>query len=240
MPLTGIYAGVVAAGLLQLAWVWRRWPRDDEAPWQEVKSGLPFTAALSEILAPSVLLRVLLVGAINSGAAVSGAVLGLILTQAGRPDADLGLFFGGSVGLEVVVMMSVGAFTPYLRRLHLVGIGALFYAAYLALLPLAAPSAWLWALVPLQAIGGGLIFALSIAYLQDLLALRAGAGAALLSVERAGAEGMAAGLFGLGTAMAGYGLVAALGAALVVTGMGWLLGLDRRRDKRQSKNPGPA
>lgn len=229
VPLLAIYMVTGLAGSGSLVLILWSWPRDDVAPWTEVKSGLGFRESLAELLAGPVVARVMLMGAVHSGGALTGVLVGLIFAEAGRGPADVGLFFGIFVGFEVLGMMMLGFLLPHLRRLHLIAAGTAIYATYLALLPVVAGGPLVWGLTALAGIGGGLIYALAIGYLQDLLGQRAGAGASLMSLQRVAADGLCAGIFALGAYAGGYGLVAAMGAVSILLAMGGILWLDRHR-----------
>jgi MFS family permease len=236
LPLLALYPVVAAVAALHLLLVWRAWPHDAHAPWQETKSGLDFRASLREMSAGPVILRVALIGAIQSGSAIVGIILGLLFAAVGRGTGDVGLFFGLFVVLEVVGTLSAGLLVRRLPRLLLIATGVALYAFFLALLPFLADTAWLWALILPAGLGGGLIYPLAIAYLQDLLAERPGAGGSLIAVQRVAAEGLTTAIFGLGAWAQGYATVALLGAGAVLLAMGAIL----RLDGRQPKKPGPA
>jgi len=124
-------------------------------------------------------------------------------------------------------MLSVGYLVIYLRRLHIIFVGAAFYALFMLLLPLLADGDAVWLLVIPVAVGGGLIYGLSISYLQDLLGERAGAGASLVALQRLVSEGFAAVIFAVGAAIGGYALASFMGAATIMIGAVMLLYLDR-------------
>ncbi len=230
LPLLSVYPAVMGLSVVLLALIWRTWPPDATAPWTEQKSGLGFRASLAEMATGPVFLRVLLVGAIHSGSAVCGVILGLIFEQTpGRGTTDVGLFFGLFVAIEVVVTLYVGQIVRLLPRLTVIAIGTLTYALFLALLPLLAPTPWVWALVVPAGAGGALVYALAIGYLQDLLGARAGAGASLIALQRIAADGLSAVNFAVGTWLVGYGFVAELGALTMTLAIAAILWLDRYR-----------
>lgn len=226
LPLLALYPAVTALAVAHLLLVWRAWPADAGAPWDDPKSGLTLRASLREIGSAPILLRVALIGAIHAGPAVMGILVGLVLAKAGRPLGDVGLFFGLFVAVEVAATLIAGALAPRLPRLLLIGAGVGSYALFLVLLPFLAATPWLWALVLPVGVGGGLIFTLAIAYLQDLLARRPGAGGSLLAVQRVAAEGLAVTLYGLGAWAQGYALVSLLAAGAILLAMAALLRLD--------------
>lgn len=230
LPMMTVYGALLVFGAVLLALIRRDWPADAVAPWTEVKSGLGFRASLSEMTRPDVLMRVMLIGAIHSGTALSGVLLGLVLDQAsGRGPGDVGLFFALFVAIEIWVTLSIGTLRRYLRRLYIIAIGVFTYAAFLALLPFFAPSWLLWTLIVPAGAGGALIYALAIGYLQDLLGSRAGAGSSLIALQRIAADGLCALVFALGAALAGYWLAAVLGAIVMSLAMVAILWLDRHR-----------
>ncbi len=230
LPLWAIYPGISLWGLALVLLILRYWPSDKVAHWKETRSGLGFRASLSELMALPVLIRVFLVGAIHSGTALGGVLLGLCLEQVpGRGTGDVGQFFALFVVFEVIATLTVGYFLNWFRRLHLIAFGALTYAVFLVLLPVLAPGPYVWLLVLPAGIGGAFIYALAIAYLQDLLGQRAGAGSSLIALQRIAADGLAAVVFALGTWASGYGLAATLGAAVMVLAIAATILLDRQR-----------
>jgi SET family sugar efflux transporter-like MFS transporter len=208
-----------------------RWPTDSAAPWTEQKSGLGFRASIGEMVAPPVLIRVMLMGAIHSGSAISGVVVGLIFDEAaGRGAGDVGLFFGLFVAVEIVVTLSVGQLLRVMPRLWIITSGAGIYALFLGLLPILAPTPWVWALVFPAGAGGAMVYALAIGYLQDLMGRRAGAGASLIALQRISSHGLSAMIFAICTWLSGYGLVSILGAAALFAAIAAILWLDRGRE----------
>jgi len=231
LSLLAIYPAVLAVSLCLLALIWLRWPADEAAPWTEQKSGLGFRASIGEIVTRPVLIRVMLMGAIHSGSAISGVVVGLIFDEAsGRGAGDVGLFFGLFVAVEVVVTLSVGQLLRVMPRLWIITSGAGIYAVFLGLLPILAPSPWVWALVFPAGVGGAMVYALAIGYLQDLMGRRAGAGASLIALQRLSSDGISALIFAIGTWLSGYGLVSILGAAALFAAGAAILWLDRGRE----------
>ena len=228
LPLVGAYGFALLFGLCLLVLVSRHWPRDAVAPWTEQKSGLSFRASIGELLRPDVLTRVMLMGAIQSGTALSGVILALVFDEAsGRGTTDLGLFFALFVGIEIIVTLLIGQIRRLMRRLYIIAIGVFTFAAYLFLLPFVAESQAVWLLVIPAGVGGALIYALSIGYLQDLLGARAGAGASLIAIQRIASDGLCAIIFGIGSWLYGYGLAAGMAAVTIVVAMLAVLWLDR-------------
>ena len=230
LPLTTIYPVVTLTGMTLVAVIWRQWPRDAAAPWTETKSGLSFRASLSEIATGPILIRVGLIGIMLSGGAISGAILGLLFAVTpGRGAADVGIFFGVFVAIEVVVTLFVGQFLRVMKRSTCIALGALQYALFLALLPVLAATPWVWLLIVPAGAGGAMMYALVIGYLQDLLGRRAGAGASLIALQQLASQTLAAAAFAIGTWLYGYALVAILGAAAIIAATLALHWLDRGR-----------
>lgn len=230
LPLRALYPALLIIGALTLLLIVRRWPRDQGAPWTEQKSGLGFRASLAEMLVWPVLIRVMLIGSIHLGGALAGVVVGLIFSEIGGYGPGMvGLFFGLFVTGEIIVSMNAFRLLQYMRRLYIMAIGTAFFALFLMTLPFLTPTPFVWLLVVPIAVGGGLIYALAIGYLQDLMGSRAGAGASLIALQRIASDGLAAGVFALGTWVSGYGLVPVLGGIAMLTAMGCLLWLDRNR-----------
>lgn len=215
---------------LPMTWlVLRHWPKDGQTRWQDAPSGLSFKAALAELAAPRVALRLVALGAVSCAATVSFAILSLILVpEIGRGPADVALYAGIVAGLEVPFMLMVPALARRIERTRLILLGTVVHCVSVAGLPWLAGTAWLWALMLPAGAGGAVILTLPIAYLQDLMADRPGTGSSLMSLQFLIASAMGALCFALGTAFAGYGLAAALGVAVSLLGAGALVWADRR------------
>ncbi|WP_191090241.1 MFS transporter [Histidinibacterium aquaticum] len=207
------------------------WPEDGEGGWEEVPSGLSLAESLREIASGGVLLRVTMTGAINAGVFLYLIVLGLMFDESvGRGLGDVAIFAGVVAGLEVPVMLSMGALLRRITRLQAILWGAALYAGFLFAFPLLVATPLVWLLTIPAAIGGGIVLSLPIAYVQDLMGTRAGAGGALLAVQKVAGDGIAAALFAGATLLGGYGLAAWAGGLSMILGAGALLWLDRRRD----------
>ena len=228
VALTTLYPALCVICLIFALLIWRRWPRDVDAPWIEQKSGLGFLASVKELMSSHIVWRIFWMGAVHSGSTLMGVILALVFTQTeGRTAGDVGIFFGAFVALEILVMLSVGTLVKYFRRLHIIAAGAVFYAVFMGLLPVMAPYPAVWLLIIPVAVGGGLLYGLSISYLQDLLGDRAGAGASLVTLQRVVSHALATLIFAIGAALSGYGLAAFMGAAVILCGAAMLLYLDR-------------
>lgn len=229
LPLLDIYpvVALVALGLVLL--LWRAFPAADRQPWAETRSGLSFRASLSEMAARPVVGRVVLLGVVHTGGALAGTLIGLLFARVGRSPGDVGIFFGLFVGFEVLGTLAVGALVRHVPRLWLIATGVGLYAGFLVLLPFLAHTSWLWLLIVPAGLGGGLIYTLAIAYLQDLLAARPGAGSSLIAVQQVAAQGLTTAIYGVGAWAQGYATVALLGASASVLAMGAILRIDRAR-----------
>ena len=207
---------------LMMFWLtWRHWPRDGgEDRARDVRpSGLSFRAALRELAHLPLALRVLALGAVNSGGTIYWALLPLVLVaEVGRGTADVALYAGLLAGAEVPFMLALPLLLHRFRRSGLILAGTLLYALHLLGLPLVAGLPWLWLLILPAAMGNAVTLTLPIAYLQDLLASRPGTGAALMALQRLTGDIIAAVCFALGTALSGYAMVAVLTAAVTVAG----------------------
>ena len=147
--------------------------------------------------------------------------------QAGRDASDVALFVGLVGGFEVPFMLALPVALRLLSRTALIAGGAFVYAAYLALMPVLAPTPFIWLLPVLAGLGGAAILTLPIAYLQDQMAGRPGTGSALMAVQKVTSDTLCAVVFALGSALAGPGLVALIGAGVTVAGAALLLAADR-------------
>lgn len=220
----GLVMAVPMAGLV--LWLW---PRDGQTRWEDAPSGLSLRAALAEMAAPRVALRLVALGAVGCAATVSFAILSLVLVpEIGRSEADVALYAGIVAGLEVPFMLMVPALARRVERTRLILLGTAVHCISVAGLPWLAPTPWLWALMLPAGAGGAVILTLPIAYLQDLMADRPGTGSSLLSLQFLIASGFGALCFAAGTALAGYWLAAALGVAVSLVGASALVWADRR------------
>ena len=215
---------------LPMAWmVLRYWPKDGATRWQDAPSGLSFRAALAELAAPRVTLRLVALGAVSCAATVSFAILSLVLVpEIGRGEADVALYAGIVAGLEVPFMLMVPALARRVERTRLILLGTMVHCISVAGLPWLAPTPWLWALMLPAGAGGAVILTLPIAYLQDLMADRPGTGSSLMSLQFLIASALGALCFAVGTALSGYGLAALLGVAVSLGGAMTLVWADRQ------------
>ena len=218
-PVLAVYPVSLGLAVAMLVLTWRFWPRDGAEAGRDRRSGLSFRAALRELAHRPLALRVLALGAVNSGGTIYWALLPLVLVaEVGRGTADVALYAGLLAGAEVPFMLALPVVLRRFRRTGLILAGTLFYAIHLLGLPLLAGSPWLWLLILPAALGNAVTLTLPIAYLQDLLASRPGTGAALMALQRLSGDIIAAACFALGTALSGYVLVAALAVGVTIAG----------------------
>lgn len=232
-PLLQVYpvAMAMAAGFLGLTWAF--WPRDGATRWPDPKSGLSFAAALREMAAPAVLIRVAALGTINGAITLYLVLLGLVFAAVpGRGAGDVALYAGLVAGLEVPLMLALPLIIGRVSRNGLIFWGTALYCVHVAGLPLLASGPAVWLLVVFGAAGGAVVLTQPMAYLQDMLAARPGAGASLMALQKLAGDAICAATFALGTLLGGYTLAALIGAALAMIGAGALWALDRRAPDR--------
>ncbi len=224
-PMLAIYPVALALGGVMLGVIWRQWPSRAAMAGRDAPSGLSLRAALAELAAPGLALRVVALGAVSAGGTAYWAVMGLVLT---RPDGsgDAALYAGLVAGMEVPFMLAL-PFLPKVKRSWLIFLGAATYAVHLVGIPLLAGTPWLWLLLIPAASGGALTLTLPIAYLQDQMQARPGTSAALMSLMKVVGDCLAAGTFALGSGLSGYTLAAILGAFVTLIGAGVLVIADR-------------
>ncbi|MGB8815079.1 MAG: MFS transporter [Paracoccaceae bacterium] len=225
-----IYWTATLAGAALFGLILRQWPRDGQTLWPDAPSGLSLLQSLREIAHRPVLIRLILLGAISSGAALYMVLISLVFASTpGRSTSDVALFVGIVAGCEVPFMLALPLIANRLPRTTLIALGAAFYAAYLALMPLVAPYGAIWVLPVLAGIGGAAILTLPITYLQDLMAHRPGTGSSLIALQKVTADSFCATAFALGTWAGGYTLAATFGALIMLAGAATLLLADRIR-----------
>ncbi len=228
LDVMAIYVLAAVAGALLFTLILRDWPRDGTMRWVDAPSGLRLGAALAEIAHGPVLRRLACLGAITAAPALYMVLISLVFEgQAGRDASDVALFVGLVGGFEVPFMLALPVALRLLSRTALIAGGAFVYAAYLALMPVLAPTPFIWLLPVLAGLGGAAILTLPIAYLQDQMAGRPGTGSALMAVQKVTSDTLCAVVFALGSALAGPGLVALIGAGVTVAGAALLLAADR-------------
>lgn len=228
LALPWIYPVLLIVSLATAVLIAHRWPLTDEVDRDpDLTGGL--WSGLADAFRPATFVRVLLLGVVISAVALYMVLLGLVMTDAGRPAGDVAIYAGIMAGLEVPLMLAL----PVLQRRHrsaaLVAAGAGLYALHLVGLPLLARTPFVWVLTLPGAAGGAAVLALPIAYLQDLMKDRPGAGSSLMALQRVSGDLVCALAFAAGTALGGYLVAALIGAVLSVGAGAALWRLDRSR-----------
>ncbi|KKL66898.1 hypothetical protein LCGC14_2140370 [marine sediment metagenome] len=162
-PLLSVYAvaAFAAASILLIFAV--LWPKDGRTRWPDAGSGLSVRAALSELAAPAVLARTLILGTVHGGISLYLILTGLILSGVpGRDAGDVAIFVAIVAGLEMPVMLIAPRLLPRLGITRLICAATLLYALFLCAFPLLAGSAMVWALTVPAAMGAGVMLSMPI------------------------------------------------------------------------------
>lgn len=196
-----------------------------------------FLAALKELAARDVLIRMVSIAAITSTLRLSGTVWPLILTlQLGGKTADVGLIAGMTALVEIPFMLM---WAHLLKRHGIVGMivtAALGYSAYMAALSFASAPWHIYVLALPGAAFAAALLALPLSYFQDLFPGRPGLGTAFLPINSFLGNGINAAAFAVGSHFLGYSGSAWLGLALAVLGVIGLLSVERRVARASSEN----
>lgn len=221
-------AGLASFGLVVL--VYFNWPKDGATEWVDHRSGLNFAQAVKEIAHPTILLRLLLLGAISATGILYMVLISLVFEDSITRDAsDVALYVGMVAGWEVPCLLLLSRAAGRLRRSTLLALGGAVYTLHLLALPLLCDSAWIWVMPLIAGIGGTAIISLPISYYQDLMHSRPGTAGAMLALQKLVSDVLGAAAFAIGTAFGSYEAVAMLGSALALLGGVGLLWVDRHR-----------
>ncbi|MFN7225152.1 MAG: hypothetical protein ACK4MS_14140, partial [Paracoccaceae bacterium] len=232
--LTYLTGGVASLALVVL--VWRHWPRDGTAGWDDQPSGLRLGAALAQLAHPPVALRLLCLGAVTSSGVLYMILASLIFSETpGRDASDTALYIGLVAGWEVPFMLLLPRYLAHIQRTSLIFWGTVMYVTHLIMLPFLADSPWIWVMTLPAGLGGTAMLILPISYYQDLMVGRPGTAASMMALQKLVADVMAALAFSAGVAIGGYALTAILGGMIAVVGAVGLWLADRAR-----ANPYPA
>jgi SET family sugar efflux transporter-like MFS transporter len=219
-------AGMASFGLVAL--VYFNWPRDGATEWADQRSGLNFAQAVKEIAHPSILLRLLLLGAISATGILYMVLISLVFEDTHVRDAsDVALYVGLVAGWEVPCLLLLSRVAGRFRRASLLAVGGAVYTLHLLALPLLCDSAWIWVMPLVAGIGGTAIISLPISYYQDLMHARPGTAGAMLALQKLVSDVLGAAAFAIGTSMGGYETVAIIGSAMALIGGAGLLWVDR-------------
>ncbi|MDB5659635.1 MAG: hypothetical protein JWS10_2250 [Cypionkella sp.] len=221
-------AGLASFGLVLL--IYSSWPKDGASDWADQRSGLNFAQAFKEIAHPTILMRLLLLGAISASGILYMVLISLIFEDSPVRDAsDVALYVGLVAGWEVPCLLLLSRLVSRVRRSTLLAVGSAVYTLHLLALPILSDSAWIWVMPLIAGIGGTAIISLPISYYQDLMHSRPGTAGAMLALQKLVSDMLAAAAFAIGTAVGGYETVAIIGTALALLGAAGLLWVDRKQ-----------
>ncbi|KAF0172364.1 MAG: major facilitator superfamily protein [Rhodobacteraceae bacterium] len=221
-----VSAGMAAFGLLVLIALY--WPRDGSTDWQDQPSGLNLAQAFKEIAKGTILLRLLLLGAISSSGILYMVLISLVFEDSPVRDAsDVALYVGMVAGWEVPCLLLLPRLAGRFRRSTLLAAGSAVYTLHLLALPLLSDTPMIWAMTLVAGIGGTAIISLPITYYQDLMQSRPGTAGAMLALQKLVADVLGAAAFALGTSFGSYGAVAVIGTVMALCGGFGLLWADR-------------
>ena len=225
--LTDIYVSAGLAAVTMFALVAVFWPAGPAGALEDTKSGLGIVAALKELAAPSILVRMLAVGFITGSNQLYMVLFGLLIVkEIGGGTADVGRFHGAIALLEIPFMLMCGVGLRRLSKPGLIALGGTVYAGFLFLFAAMTSMAVTYLLAVPAAVGAAIILSVSISYLQDLMSARPGAGAALMASSNFVGQMVAAITFAIGTATTSYAGTAVLGGILALAGVCALLTMD--------------
>jgi Na+/melibiose symporter-like transporter len=212
---------IMICGALVLKTPPSRPARDTSAP--------GFFAALKELAARDMLIRMISIAAITSTLRLSGTIWPLILTlQLGGKTADVGLIAGMTALVEIPFMLM---WAHLLKRHSIIGIivtAALGYGGYMAALSFASAPWHIYALALPGAAFAAALLAIPLNYFQDLFPGRPGLGTAFLPINSFLGNGFNAAAFAVGSHFLGYSGSAWLGSVLAVFGVIGLVSVERR------------
>lgn len=226
--LMSVYWMLAGANVVTLVVVIALWPKAQAIPAQEAGSGLSFGAAVKELTALPILLRLGLVTTVTSANGLYAILLGLlIVTVLGGQEGDIGWFAGGVALVELPVMLGGAILLKRYSRVQVILAGAVIYAFSLMMLGLVPTMAAAWWLILPFGIGAGIILSVPVGYIQGLVEHRPGAGSALISMSHFGGTLLASAVFALGAQVLGYVGVAFVGAVLALIAAVTLFRLER-------------
>lgn len=234
--LTDIYISAGLATVICFALVAIFWPAGAAGALEDTRSGLGIVAALKEMLAPSILARMLAVGFITGSNQLYMVLFGLLIVrEIGGETADVGRFHGAIALLEIPFMLMCGIALRRLSKPRLIALGGTIYAGFLFLFAsMTSMAVAYWLVVP-AALGAAVILSVSISYLQDLMSTRPGAGAALMAASNFVGQMVAAIAFAVGTAVTSYAGTAVIGGMLALAGVTALLAMDSRSGQARAR-----
>ena len=221
-----VSAGMASLGLVVL--IFFSWPRDGATEWADQRSGLNFRQAFKEIAHPSILLRLLLLGAISASGILYMVLVSLVFDDSALRDAsDVALYVGLVAGWEVPCLLLLPRLVRRVRRSTLLAAGSAVYTLHLLAMPILADTPWIWVMTLVAGIGGTAIISLPISYYQDLMHNRPGTAGAMLALQKLVSDILGAAAFAVGTSLGSYAAVAVIGAVMALGGGLGLLWADR-------------
>jgi predicted MFS family arabinose efflux permease len=192
------------------------------------KSAPGFFAALRELAARDMLIRMVSIAAITSTLRLSGTIWPLILTlQLGGRTTDVGLIAGITALAEIPFMLMWAQLLKKHNIIAIIVMAALGYGAYMATLSFASEPWHIYALALPGAAFAAALLSLPLNYFQDLFPGRPGLGTAFLPINSFLGNGMNALAFAVGSHFLDYSATAWLGLVLVLFGVGGLLFVER-------------
>lgn len=188
-----------------------------------------FFAALKELGAPSMLIRIAAMASMTATLRLNGTVWPLIMTvELGGSTSDIGVISGLTALLEIPFMLIWAA---SLKRFGMTGIivaTALLYAGYMALLGIATAPWHIYALALPGAAAAAALLTLPLTYFQELFPGRPGFGTAFLPIVSFLANALSAAAFAIGSHFFDYSGTVWMGACLSIAGVFLLLSAERR------------
>lgn len=201
------------------------------APKAETTVAKPgFLKSLSAILDWRIAVSILSLALITGSQHLSTVLTPLIMTKVvGGSITDVGLIVGGVAAFEIPFMLAFGEAMRRFSAGQVLAFGALLYATYLLLMGFATQPWHFYALVPLNAAGAAAILSIPMTYLQNLLPDKPGLGSALQPITVAVGGSASAAAFAFGTNNFGYSHTAFIAAGLALTGLIFILILEKRK-----------
>lgn len=225
--LIDVYISAGLAAVISFVLLGLFWPAGPAGDLEDTRSGLGILAALRELAAPAIFVRMLAVGFITGSNQLYMILFGLLIVKdIGGGTADVGRFHGMIALLEIPFMLLCGLGLRPLSKPGLIALGGIVYAGFLFAFSMMSSMALTYFLVLPAAVGAAIILSISISYLQDLMSARPGAGAALMAASNFVGQMVGAVIFALGTAITGYSGTAVLGGIMALIGVAALSAMD--------------
>lgn len=226
MPVIGVYLAASCTCLLCLllcVWFWRDEPREAEDAHRTAR----FLIGIGELVRPSIVYRLIVIGIIMGSQRLYMGVLGLVIIHSAQgSQSDIGIFIGAFSTLEVVFVFLGGIASKLLSKSMLIVLGSVIFAAFLAGLASVESVYGLYYLIVPGALGNAVIVSITIGYLQERVPSKPGAGSSLISVVSFIGSSVFAAAFAYGATGSNYSGTAMLGALLSLIGAAALFFLD--------------